>query len=332
MIVKFYELNKKKISFSNFLLFYGKNEGFKKQEISKIKIANSDSEIINYEEKEIVDNENNFFETAVNGSLFEKNKVIIINRATDKIYKIIEDLSERNRENLIVILNSENLEKKSKLRMFFEKHKEFFCCAFYPDTDQTLNQLAHNYLNEKKISLSSINLNLIVNKCRGDRGGLLNELNKLELYCKNGKKLDSKKVQMLTNLSEDYSISELVDNCLAKNNKKTINILNENNFGHDDCIIILRTFLYKSKKILKLLEKFEENNDINLTISSAKPPIFWKDKEITKKQITEWTTLNIKKLIYNLAEVELNIKKNLNCSIDLTLNFIIEQLSLKSNN
>ena len=83
-------------------------------------------------------------------------------------------------------------------------------------------------------------------------------------------------------------MSELIDNCLSKNKKKTINILNENNFSNEDCILIIRIFLNKLKKILKLSNEFKKNKNIDLTISSAKPPIFWKDKEITKQQIFVW--------------------------------------------
>ena len=82
--------------------------------------------------------------------------------------------------------------------------------------------------------------------------------------------------------------SELIDNCLAKNQNKIIYILNENNFSNEDCIIILRTFLIKAKKILKLSLELEKNNDVNKTIATAKPPIFWKDKEIVKIQLNKW--------------------------------------------
>ena len=111
-----------------------------------------------------------------------------------------------------------------------------------------------------------------------------------------------------------------------------MNILNENNFNNEDCILITRTFLNKSKKILKLSKEFKKNKNIELTISSAKPPIFWKDKEITKQQIYKMETKNIKKLIYKLNEIELNIKKNINNSIHLITNFILEQSSTKTNN
>ena len=136
----------------------------------------------------------------------------------------------------------------------------------------------------------------------------------------------------ITNLIENHSVSELVDNCLAKNNKKIINILNENNFNNEDCMLITRSLLNKSKRMLQLVKEFENNKNIELTISSAKPPIFWKDKEITKQQIKYWKPESIKDLIYKLTDIELLIKKNVNNSINLITDFILEQSSSKSNN
>ena len=159
---------------------------------------------------------------------------------------------------------------------------------------------------------------------------MLNELQKIEFLSKSQLKLTSEKISKLVNLNEDYSVSELIDNCLAKNQKKTINILNENNFSAEDCILIIRVFLNKSKKILELSSIFEKNQNIDLTISSAKPPIFWKDKEITKKQIYLWKPKHVKNLIYKLHELELITKKNINNSINLISNFILEQCSSKT--
>jgi len=330
MILKSYEINKINQNINHFILFYGKNEGLKNEALN-ILVKNKKN-ISNYEEKEILDNENVFIENILSKSLFEEEKIIVIKRATDKILKIIEILHLKNLDDTSIIINSDNLEKKSKLRSFFEKDKKLVCVPFYPDNDQTLSKLAYNFLREKKISISSSNINLIVNKCSGDREALINELQKIELYGKNGKQINSENISKLINLSENHNISELVDNCLAQNKKKIIRILNENNFSNEDCIMIVRSFLIKSKKLLALSKAFETNKNIDLTISSAKPPIFWKEKEITKQQIYKWDPKNIKKLIYSLSETELQIKKNINNSINLITDFILFQSSSATNN
>jgi len=329
MIIKSFETTKIELDKNKFVLLYGKNNGFKSEVTNNL--LKDKIEIKKYEEKEILENTNIFLENIFSKSLFENEKIIIIKRVTDKILKIIEELKEKNIEDVKIILNADVLEKKSKLRSFFERSKEHVCVAFYPDTSQVLSKLAYNFFNQKKISISPANINLIVNKCNGDRETLFNELDKIEYFSKSRKKITEENIIKLTNLIENHSISELVDNCLAKNKQKIINILNESNFNNEDCIMITRSFLLKSKKILKLCSEFKSNKNIDLTISSAKPPIFWKNKEITKQQIYKWTPDKIKKLIYRLNEIELLVKKNINNSINLITDFILDQSSSNTN-
>ena len=329
MILKNYEINKINQNINHFILFYGKNEGLKNEALHTL-IKNKNN-ISNYDEKEILDNENNFIESILSKSLFELEKIVVIKRATDKILNILQALRLKKLDEVTIILNSENLDKKSKLRSFFEKEKELICVPFYPDNDQTLSKLTYNFLRDKNISISPSNVNLIVNKCSGDREALFNELQKIECFVKNGKKINNDNISKLINLSENHSISELVDNCLAQNKKKIINILNENNFSNEDCMIIVRFFIIKAKKLLVLSTTFEINKNIDLTISSAKPPIFWKEKEIIKQQIQKWRPKNIKQLIYALSETELQIKKNINNSINLITDFILSQSSAEFN-
>ena len=265
-------------------------------------------------------------------SLFESNKVIIINRASDKICEIIKDLIDRNITNIKIIINAGILDTKSKLRSIFEKRKDLICIPTYPDNNETLSKLTYNFFKKENISISQENINMIIEKCNGDRSNLKNELNKVKNYTLNKKKISSEELLKLVNLSENYGLSELIDNCLAQNENKTIKILNENNYNTEDGIIILRTFLAKAKRILKLATQMEQNNDINKTINSAKPPIFWKDKEIVKIQLSKWKLKQVKKLIKNINDLELEIKKNYNNSLFIISNFVLEKSRSDINN
>ena len=330
MILKYFETEKINLKKTKLFLLYGKNSGLIKETINKI--AFSDGEIFQYDEKEIIENEKVFFENILVESLFSKNKTIIINRSTDKILKAINEIFDKNLENIIIIITAEILEKRSKLRSFFEKENNLVCIPFYPDTEKTLLKLAMDFFKNEKIPISQINLNQILNKNLSDRENLLNELKKIKYFVKNGKKITTGTLSKLINLSEDYSTSELVDNCLAKNKNKTLNILNENNFKNEDCVAILRIFLSKTKRILTLAQNYEINKNIDLTISSARPPIFWKDKEIVKQQIINWNTEKLKRLIFEISEIEFLAKKNLNFGVHLLYDFIIKQTSQKFNN
>ena len=328
MILKYFNLNNKILEQSSFFLLFGSNAGLKNEIIKKII---KDNQIFTYHEDEILSDVSIFFENITTKSFFETNKNIIIKKSTDKILKTIEQIIDKKLDDITIILEADNLEKKSKLRSFFEKEKNLISIPFYPDNVQTLLRLAKDFLDQKNISISYSDINNIVNKSRGDRENLFNELKKIENYHKNGKKITTEIVSKLTNTIENYSISELVDNCLSKNRKKTIDILNENNFNSEDCIVITRTFLNKAKKILILSTNYQTNKNIDLTISSARPPIFWKDKDIIKQQIFKWPPKKIKKLIYETSEIELLVKKNISNSINLVTDFIILQASTKVN-
>tara|TARA_B100000614_G_scaffold232559_1_gene227279 strand:+ start:263 stop:1255 length:993 start_codon:yes stop_codon:yes gene_type:complete len=330
MIIKYFEIKKIKVKKNSIILLYGKNEGLKKQTKSTLlenKVISS-----NYEEAEILSKPNEFFETISSKSFFEEEKIIFISRVTDKICEIISEIVEKEFEDLMIILDSDSLEKKSKIRSLFEKSKKHFCIPCYPDTDETLTKLAFQILKKNNISISSSNLNLVVNRCNGDRKLLFIELEKITHFVKNGKKINYENISKLTNLVENHSFIELIDNCLAKNKNKTVNILIENNFSSEDSIIITRIFLSKLKKILSLCTEFQKNKNLDLTISTAKPPIFWKEKEITKKQIINWTPQKVKEALYQLSDIELSIKKNYNNSINQITDFLLDLVSKKTNN
>ena len=330
MIIKSYEINKINLKKNNVYLLYGENEGFKNKVIDDT-FKKFSKNIYKYDEKEILNNKENFFNKILSKSFFEAEKLIIILRSTDKIVNIIEEIIEKNIEDTKIILLANILEKKSKLRMLFEKNKNIICIPFYADNFQTLSNIANTYFREKKIPISQETINILVARSRGDRLNLNNEITKIENFTKSKKIINVDDILKLTNLAENYSVNELVDSCLAKNSKKTINILNENNYSTEDCILIIKTFLIKAKRLNKLKSQTKENENIDQLITSFKPPIFWKDKEIIKEQVKNWTLKKVENLIYKINEIELLIKKNSSNSINILFDFIITQ-SNKTNN
>ena len=323
MILRSFELNKISKD-AIFHLVYGTNEGLKTECINEI-LKKNNARVFNYDEIQIEDQEGSFYENILSGSLFESSKIILINRASDKIYNVIYDLIDRNINNTKIIINAYTLDIKSKLRSLFEKNKDLICIPTYPDNNETLSRLAATLFREENISISQQNINLIVEKCNGDRKNLKSEFEKIKNFVKNKKKISNKEILKIINLAENYKLSELIDNCLTKDKKKIINILNDSNYSAEESITILRTFLFKAKRILKLATELQKNHDINKTVNSARPPIFWKDKEVVKIQLKMWKPKEIKELIKNINNVELEIKKNYNNSMLIVTDFILEK-------
>jgi len=331
MIIKSFELSKINLKDSHFFLLYGENEGHKK-EVTEVKFKKFYTDnIYTYDESEILKNEEKFFNTILSKSFFENEKLIIISRATDKINDIVVEILEKKIEDLIIILNAGILEKRSKLRSLFEKNKKTVCIPFYEDNNQTLSGIVNTFFRDKKINISQQLINLVVQRCRGDRQNLKNELEKIENFTKDKNKINLEDLLKLTNLAENYSVSELIDSCLAKNKKRTVTILNENNYSLEDCILIIRTFLIKSKRLVKLVNEIRKNKNVDNVILSFKPPIFWKDKEIIKQQVKNWSYYNAQNLLFKINETELLIKKNSTNSVNILSNFIIEQTTVVSN-
>jgi len=325
MIIKSFEISKINFNKNNFYLLYGENEGYKNEVIKKYFEKIYPNSIYRHDENQILDDKDKFLNGLLSKSFFDIKKLIIISRVSDKIVDLIEEIISKNIKDITIILSAKILEKKSKLRNFFEKEKKIICVPFYADSNQTLNSIVLKFFKEKKISISQQTINLLIERCRGNRENLNNELEKIENFSKSEKKINSDDILKLTNLAENYNATELTDNCLAKNIKKTTNILNENHYSTEDCILITRTLLIKAKRLLKIQEEINSNKNIEEVVANFKPPIFWKDKEIVKKQIANWPLKKIKNMITNINNIELLIKKNSINSLNILSDFIITQ-------
>ena len=325
MIIKTFEIDKKNISKFKVFLIYGENEGLKKEIISKIKKNHSGKEI-KYDESQILKNAAEFYSQIKNNSLFEEKKIFLLERCTDRISEIVMEICEDITEDLIII-NCGVLEKKSKLRKNIEDSKNAVIIPTYKDNSQSLINIAKALFNEKKINISHETLNLLISRCNGDRGYLKHELEKISNYLSDKRIISLKEISTLTNLSENYSASELVDASLSKNVKKTCEILNENNYSHEDTFLILRVFLQKTKKLLNLLENLNAEKSIEKVVSEYRPPIFWKDKPVIERQLKIWSFEGVKNLICNINDVETKIKKDNSLSLILMKNFIYEIIS-----
>jgi len=324
MILKVFELKKEKIN-GNFFLLYGNNRGLIEEIIHNELKPLLPKKILSYEENEILKNKESFKEEILNRSFFENEKLIIISRGSDKIYNIIEEIIEKKIKEITIIIKCNVLDKKSKLRNYFEKNKNATCIPVYEDNFQSLSQIAQKFFKEKNISISQENVNLLIGRSRGDRLNLNNELKKIEIFSVNKKNINSEQILSLTNLAENYNVSELVDSSLSKNKKKIITILNENHFSQTDAILILRVLLSKLKRLLKIQIQAKNNQNIDYILQSFKPPIFWKEKDTIKQQVRALSYEQIQNLIKRTNDIEFQIKKTPSISINIITDFMLEQ-------
>ena len=322
MIIKSFELQKLASLDLDLHLIYGNNEGIKLDILDKFYEKNFGGDIIKYDEQEVLNTKDEFIASLLNKSLFENKKLIIISRVTDKLFDLVVDIKERKLFDTKIVFKSLNLDKKSKLRNLFEKEKITICTPVYEDDAKSLNIIIQNFLKEEKFNLSQEVKNILVERSKGDRLNLKNELIKLKNLSISKNKININEVIKLSNLAENFSVFELSDHYLAKNSKKVSNILNENNYSSEDCILIIRTILSKSKRLLKIKNQMKDNLSVDQIISNFKPPIFWKEKDIVKKQAQSWSTDEIKEIIYKVNDLETLVKKNTANSMLFVSNFV----------
>ena len=331
MIFKNFQLDKLNFNKFNIFLLYGENEGLKNEIIKRHFTKDFNGEIRKYDENEFLNKSEILISEFLNQSLFSSKKLIIISRATDKMVRLIDNLLGRDLIDLKIIIKSEALEKKSKLRNLFEKDKSLAIIPFYNDEVKSLLPIVNKFVAENNIKISRETINLLVDRASGSRENLKNEMEKILNYSISNKNLSFEVIERLTNLSKNYDVNEIADQFLCKNTKNVAKILNENNYSDEDCILILRTILSKSKRLLRIIEKNNKLKNIDKVIMETKPPIFWKEKDLVKQQINIWSLTKIQNLLIKVNKLELLVKKNPTISTNLVTNFILEQTQKSSN-
>lgn len=331
MIIKSFELQKKIDKNINFYLLYGVNSGLIEESIENILKPVFSKNVYNFEELQIIKKSDEFKELIYNKSFFEEEKLLIINRATEKIFPIIDKIINTKIDKVKIIIKANILEKKSKLRNLFEKNKKTIVVAYYEDSYGALLNFIENFLIKEKIRISKESINELINKSMGNRLNLMNELNKIVILGYKNKQINNETISKLTNTSGEYNISELVDQCLAKNKRQTMHILNENSVTEENNLIIIKSFLSKLKRLKKIKTKLEKFNNIDTILNSYKPLIFWKEKDLIKKQLSCWSLDQIKSSIQKINNLEWECKKYPQISKGLLHNYIFENIQTINN-
>ena len=337
MIIKNYEVQKNKSNFSkyNFFLLHGENQGLKKDIRKFIKTAieqkDNNVEILFLYEDEILDNEENFYNFIYAGSLFNNKKIITIYEATDNIIKKISDIYDKYPENVFLIIFSEILGKRSKLRNFFETNKKTICIPCYLDNEKDLKVISQSELKKNNIMLSQETINLLIEKSNSDRDNLRNEIEKIHLYSLNKKKLELNDIKSLINFSGDYKSDIFINECLCGNINQYKKIISELYVNTINQILLLRILSNKIQRLLKIKAEESKSNNVDNLISKVKPAIFWQEKSLVKKQLSIWSLNDLKKIIGEINDTELLCKKNPQISKVIFFNFF-SKICKKSNN
>ena len=287
-------------------LFFGENLGLKNELKDKIILQNKESEIISFLQEEILKKEELLYNEIYNISLFEKKKIFFIDQVNDKLLNIIKEIEPRI-DSQKIYLFSEILDKKSKIRDYFEKSKIHGAVACYADNELSIKKIILNKLKGFR-GLSSENINLLVNNINLDRVKLNNELNKILNFFTN-KELNNEKLEILLDIKINNDFNNLKDEALNGNKSNTNKLLGETIIEPEKNIFYLTLINQRLNKLNDILT-LSKNVNLEDAINKLKPPIFWKDKPNFINQVKKWNQKKIKKILKKTYNIEVKIKTN----------------------
>jgi len=320
MIYKSYlaEQNKSFITENNLVLFYGENLGLKND--FKKKIFNSvKDKVIRKNQEEILKNKGNFFEEVLNVSLFGENKIFLIDDVNDKFIDIFHEIENKIDHNKIFLF-SNILDKKSKLRNYFEKSKELNAVACYQDNIITIKKIVRNELNAYD-NLNNENINIIAENCNLDRDKLYNEIEKVKI-CFSSLKIDTEKLKILLDLKVNEDFNLIRDEAINGNKVQINRLLSDTVLDNDRNIMYINTFNQRFYKLAEILKNMN-NSSIESIVENIKPPIFWKDKPTIINQLKKWNSKKINTVLKKSYDIELRLKSNSSINHNLLVKMLI---------
>ena len=337
MIIKSYEIQKNSSNFLKYKIFllYGENVGLKKdiKEFIKKTATQKDSKIefLNLYENDITNNEKEFYNSIYSGSLFSNKKIITINNGTEKLFKHVSYVLDNYPENIYLIIFSDILEKKSKLRNLFEKSEKAYCIPCYLDSDKDLGLIAFNELKKNSISLSRESINLLIEKSNSDRNNLKNEIDKIKSFAHDKKEINFEELKSLINFSGEYKSDKLINECLCGNISQYKKVLSDLYTNAINQVFILRILSNKIRRLLNMKKMQDDYSNLDALLNATKPPIFWKEKPLIKKQLSIWSLNDLNTTLEEISNTELICKKNPNISKVIFFNFF-SKICKKANN
>ena len=327
MILKSYIIEKNVELLNNYqaTLLYGENNGLKEDIKLKIKNLNKNAEIISFFEEEILKKKNVLYENFINESLFNEHKIFLIEQATDKIFDIIAEILETKKNNVKIYIFSEILDKKSKLRNFFEKDKTLAVFPCYEDNERTLIE----YINKELKGFKGVTgelVNIIIGNSGSNRRIIQNEIVKIKIFFVD-KLINKKDLLEILNIIVNSDFEEIRDNALIGKKNRINKLLSEVELLSDDSFYYLNNLNYRIQKLIEIQRINETFNNHEKSLENIKPPVFWKDKPVYLLQLKKWDISRLDRLATKIGNTELLMKSQSHLRNDVIMKNLIVSIT-----
>ncbi len=289
------------------ILIYGENIGLKESFKGKIISLFKDAEIVNLYNEDISKNKDIIIDEAKNISLFTKDKVIIFNQASDKVLSDIQYILDNEKQTKIILF-ADILEKKSKLRSFFEKEKTIALIPCYNDNEITLRRLVQSELKDYK-KLSSDVVTMVINYSNLDRKNIISNLEKIKIYFEK-KILSQDELETLLNTDRNELFENITDAALSGDKSRLNGLFDNFVFNKEETFMYLNAINQRLIKIKEIQDQNAIHKDLEIALNKMRPPIFWKDKPTYLKLLKKWDKKRVLEAIIYLGKIEKEIKNN----------------------
>ena len=288
-------------------LIYGENNGIKDDVKEEIKNKNQRSEVITFFEGDVL-KENILYENITIQSLFNERKIIFIQEASDKIFNQIVECLEKENNEIQIYIFANNLDKKSKLRSYFEKEKTLAIFPCYEDNERTLITYINNKLKDYK-GLTGEITNLIINNSNMNRRVIKGELEKIKNFFLDNR-INKEDILEILNIKNDSTFDQIRDRALLGDKTKVNQLLSQTEILNDESFFYLHNLNYRVTRLYEIIKISENQNNYEQTVNGMKPPIFWKDKPLVMQQLKRWNQKKLEEVLVKIGETEILMKKN----------------------
>ena len=297
------------------ILFYGENLGLKKFFKKFIIENNKNSKAVSFLQDEILSNTNLLFNELNNLSLFEDKKIIFIDNVNDKILKVLEEHLD-GVPNFQLFIFGQILDKKSKLRSYYEKSNIYGLVPCYEDSVITIQKIIQDELKNYQ-GVSSVNINIILEACGNDRVKVYNEIDKIKSFFED-KKITTNNLSRLLNSPRVDDFNELKDVVIKGNKHETNKLLTSTIIDQDRAVYYLSLINQRFYKIIDIIKAKRERSIIE-TVNNIKPPVFWKDKQNIVDQVKMWNLKKIQIILKKIFDLEIILKSSSNINKNLLI-------------
>ena len=297
------------------ILIYGPNEGLVRDNFLKLKeiFNKNNAEEISFTGKLINDQPEALIDEIQTVSMFNDQKIIIIEQPIDKNIELFEEAFTALPDHTLIIILASNLTKTSKIRKFFENSEQYFSCANYEDDFRSNSQQIQNLEKSINKTLNRDIKNYLNQNLSSDRMISKNEIEKLILlYAENDQIPGLENIKLIFNDNPDLGLNKISQLAFSGQPKKVSINLNKIFAEGVSPVAIIRVMLNYVLRIQTTQIALKKTNDFDSAIKSLKPPVFWKDKDNFKLHCKKWP-INQTILNFNLlVDTELNCKSDYN--------------------